>query len=65
MTFLTIVRILFSKFRSNKEAYLKNLARDNAQLLINQIWEVIYKSSKLKVLTINSDHTKVICQQQA
>ena len=28
------------EFRSSKEKYLKDLARDNAQLLINQIWEV-------------------------
>jgi len=28
------------EFKSSKEKYLKDLARDNAQLLINQIWEL-------------------------
>lgn len=28
------------QFKSNKEIFLKNLARDNAQLLFNQIWEL-------------------------
>lgn len=27
-------------FRTNREAYLKALARDNTQLLINQIWKL-------------------------
>lgn len=32
--------LLFCQFRSNKDDYLLNLARDNTQLLLNKIWEL-------------------------
>ena len=40
-----IVLTGFSLFcRSNKEGFLRNLCRDNTQLLINKLWEVKYYS---------------------
>jgi hypothetical protein len=32
--------MLFFRSESNRDAYLKDLARDNTQLLLNKIWEL-------------------------
>jgi len=34
---------LFTYFRSNPNAYLKSLARDNTQLLLNKIWTLPFE----------------------
>ena len=36
-----LLKLLFI-YRKNKEDFLRNLARDNTQLLLNAIWKVLY-----------------------
>ena len=46
-----LLKLLFI-YRKNKEDFLRNLARDNTQLLLNAIWKVLYHEIILRSFSV-------------